>query len=133
MNLTLRRNEAGVDGIFGALFDETGKVFCLTLEHAYAVAPTLYAPKLPPGEYTCKRGMHQLAGHDSPFETFEILGVPKHTGVLFHVGNFNDDSSGCVLLGSARLGRMLQNSRVTFDDFIELQKGLDSFDLKVQV
>ncbi len=75
--------------------------------------------------------MHRLHGMTEDFETFEIRGVPGHTGILFHWGNYNQDSDGCVLLGSARNGDMIVNSREEFANFMELQKGINNFELVV--
>lgn len=126
MDLTLQRTELEPDGIFSELRDERGNLVATTVEHSYECTP-----KLPPGVYVCKRGMHRLEGMTEPFETFEITGVVGHTNILFHVGNTQDDSHGCVCLGSERIGKMVAQSRVTFVKFMELQAGLDSFSLTV--
>jgi hypothetical protein len=121
-------------GIFGFLSDMIDNLICVTLEHAYAGSnePITFIPKLPPGVYTCVRGMHQLAGMNQPFETFEITGVPGHSGILFHVGNTNDDSECCVLLGTSVSGTMITFSRNAFNKFMALQAGVDSFALVVE-
>jgi len=138
MNLTLKHAEFSSDGIFGSLMDSDGNQIATTLEHAYPTGngDGSYAPKLIPGIYKCVRGMHQLAHMRAPFETFEITGVVGHTNILFHVGNFNDDSEGCVLLGAATtLGpkgtQMLINSRSTFAKFMRLQDNVTEFLLTV--
>lgn len=77
------------------------------------------------------RGMHQLAGMKAPFETFEVMSVPGHQGILLHVGNFNEDSSGCILLGKDRAGGMITQSTLTFEAFMKLQAGVNTFKLVV--
>lgn len=49
---------------------------------------------IPAGVYLCRR-------HQSPTfgETFIITGVPDRTLVLFHWGNTEEDTEGCVLVG----------------------------------
>lgn len=130
MDLKLKREKHQEDGIFGILVDKRGKVLAYTLEHSYDLKP-----KLPNGTFKCVRGMHCLKG-GKPFETFEITGVEGHTGILFHTGNWNKDSSGCVLLGDAiresRQGEMITNSKVTFADFMDLQKNVNEFTLIVE-
>lgn len=130
MDLILVREKKRPSGIFGKLCAPDGITFCLTLEHAYPTTEG-YQPKLPAGTYRCVRGPHQL--HTGPiFETFEITGVPGHTGILFHVGNWNRDSEGCVLVGYTISGdNALTRSRDTFKKFMELQAGLDEFQLTV--
>jgi len=135
MDLTLTRTEFRPDGIFGFLHTESGFKVAVTLEHAYLVGAEWH-PKVPSGKYTCERGPHRLAGMRDKLETFEILGVPGHTGILFHAGNWNDDSSGCVLVGRdvRRLGdiKMITDSRLTFAAFMKLQGNAKTFGLTVE-
>ncbi len=123
------------DGIFGRLYNDHGVPLAYTLEHAYAQTDGAWVPKLPNGEYKCVRGVHKL--HNLvPFETFEILGVKGHDNILFHAGNFDKDSEGCVLLGQAIVkqadgSEMITNSRHTFQDFMNGLHGVTEFQLMV--
>lgn len=129
MNLVLTRNHNGPDGIYAVLTSVYGDFVAATLEHAYPIFSS-FEPKIPRGSFTCVRGQHAL--HNGiPFETFEITGVPGHQGLLFHAGNFNADSEGCILLGRAHVGNMVTESRATFRKFMELQSGADKFNLEV--
>lgn len=135
MDLILTRNEYRPDGVFGQILKD-GEGFCFSLEHAYTDGAGGYYPKVLPGQYTCVRGIHQLEGMTHTFETFEITNVPNHSQILFHVGNFQGDSAGCVLLGGAKAigpdgNKMLRNSKRIFDQFMALQTGVDSFNLTV--
>lgn len=137
MNLTLTRNRFKYQGIFGDLKSDDGKLSLFTLEHAYAVpSGTDWVPKLPEGLYTCRRGQHNLKGRVErglpPFDTFEITGVPGHTDILFHVGNFNGDSEGCVLVGMQAGEGEVTGSREAFQKFMDAQIGVDSFQLTVK-
>lgn len=136
MELKLKRLDYFSDGIFGELYDSAGRKLASTLEHAYdsGNGNGSYVPKLPNGNYICLRGVHKL--HDGvPFETFEITGVPGHSDILFHVGNYNKDSDGCVLLGinqeTVSKTHYVDNSRIAFGRFIDTVKGLDKFTLTV--
>ena len=131
MNLALDRNEWSKDGIFGRLLDENGQEIAVTCEHAYSDGSDAWASKIPPGLYQCVKGMHRLHGHTLDFETFEIIGVHGHSGLLFHCGNTNEDSEGCVLLGLTRTDKMILSSRMAFDRFMLKQKGVTSFTLVV--
>jgi hypothetical protein len=130
MNLILQRKDFREDGIFGFLLDKNYKYLFTTLEHSYDLLP-----KLPSGVYKCKRGMHRL--HDLvEFETFEVLDVPGHTGILVHVGNYNGDSEGCILIGSGfgstgKGGKMITASKQAFNAFMKLQENCDEFTLTV--
>ncbi len=145
MDLTLTRFLSRADGIFSRLFTPDGSLLAVTLEHAYLQdsnagaegAVLVYSPKIPLGAFACHRGMHQLASMTEPFETFEICGVQGHCNLLFHAGNFNKDSEGCILLGEdctgSTEGEMVTNSRATFTKFMQAQTGIDSFTLTVNV
>lgn len=123
MKLTLKRYEFNENGIFGHLTVENN-VFH-TLEHAYPVDNTC-KPKIPVGEYTCKRGTYPKNG-----ETFEVMNVPNHTFILVHVGNYNKDSNGCILVGLDRSGDMITSSKKAFTEFMKLMDGLNEFELEV--
>jgi hypothetical protein len=134
MDLTLKRNMSKPNGIFGELFQIDGPFLLKSLEHAYLSPGGLWLPKIPEGQFTCMRGEHELS-NGVPFETFEIMGVSGHTGLLFHSGNWEKDSSGCVLLGINIVGspgyEMITQSRKAFERFMEAQEGVDDFQLTV--
>jgi Family of unknown function (DUF5675) len=130
MQLSLIRNKIGDTGAFGQLL-QGSSLIAYTLEHAYLQDDGSLSPKLPEGTYSCQRGLHQLEGMSSYFSTFEIMNVPNHFGILFHIGNAQGDSSGCVLLGSAINGNMLVNSRIAFAKFMSLLSTQNSFILIV--
>lgn len=131
-------------GIFGHFqFAEDHVPFANTLSHAYPVGGT-YQPIVMPGNYTCVRGMHKLQD-GIPFETFEIIGIAGHSGLLFHPLNFNKDSHGCTGLGASRVRydsnkdgvtneldeEMITSSRKTFAAWMARLDGVDSFTLQV--
>lgn len=151
MNITYLRRMYRPDGIFSvASRDDTGMPFAVVLEHAFFdAAQQKYLPILQPGVYECVRSMHRLKGMTEDFETFEIQNVvdqnnKTHSGVLFHWGNWNENSEGCSLLGeSFATGHnplnpnpapveMITRSRDTFALFMRLQTGIDKFQLTVR-
>ena len=119
------------DGILGHLYDAEGNQVACTMEHSYNKLPKLKA-----GTYRCARGMHSLHRRPTPFVTFEIMDVPHCTGILFHPGNWQGDSSGCVLVGRTHTtsaeGCMITNSRQTFNRFMLDLEGVESFTLTVE-
>ncbi len=134
MGMTLSRSNFLSCGIFGTLKSDDGGFNCCTLEHAFQDAGA-WLPKLPTGTYQCVRGVHQLL-HGAPFETFEITGVPGHTGILLHQGNVNDDSNGCVLVGKSieHLNNgvdIITRSRITFEAMMLHLTAVDQFTLTV--
>ena len=150
MDMTIKRVAYRADGIFSEMFDGT-TLLMRTCEHAWPSGLPQYQflPMVMPGKYVCVRGQHRLKGMKEDFVTFEILGVPGHSGVLFHWGNWNEDSRGCVLTGEAfafaphdtdRDGeverheqrvQMVTNSRVAFKRFMAAQEDTDRFTLTV--
>ncbi len=132
--MILHRQEYLSTGIFGTLSSEFSDLVLMTLEHAYQTtqAPLEYYPKLVAGVYTCTRGMHRLSGMANYFETFEVTNVPGHTGILFHRGNTNNDSAGCILLGMSRYEEMgILSSRMAFEKFMTFFKDINNFELTV--
>lgn len=132
MNLILTRKISALNGIWGELHAEDGSLVAYTLEHSFDCLP-----KLAVGTYVCVRGIHKLASRPDPFVTFEVKNVPDFqgkpvTGILFHRGNWNEDSEGCILVGSSYANGMLSNSALALDEFLSLQDGVDSFNLVVK-
>jgi len=136
--LQLTRLDYLQTGIFGSLIDPENTFAVFSLEHAYESTPipgsasANWAPKVPKGIYTCIRGSHQLSGMSAPFETFEVQNVPDHTGILFHCGNTEADSSGCILLGMDRQGDIeVLESKIAFAAFMKNLEGLNEFNLEI--
>ncbi len=118
MTVHVYRLEKTAQGFIGVLLIN-GTIFCFTLEKDDTF--------LKPGSYHCQR----FSGTKWP-DTFEII-VPGHTAVLFHAGNVEADTQGCILLGATtgRLkgNRAILNSGATFKAFIDMMYGRDSFNL----
>jgi hypothetical protein len=87
------------EGAFGVLCIEGVPIGPVSLERTYPVADsTPRGPqfvKIPPGTYVCQRTRF----HKEGMETFEITGVTGHSRLLFHSGNQEIDSDGCILVG----------------------------------
>jgi hypothetical protein len=118
-----------------------GDRLCYTAEHSYPIDPNIpsnitWYTKLPPGKYTCQRGEHRLAymPPGTPFDTFEVLAVPGHTGILCcHVGNKpQKDSDGCILAGMEMGVNFLLKSKLAFVKFMSFQTGINQFRLVVE-
>lgn len=134
LTLTLKRTEYSSQGVFGTLSIPGTTVELVTLEHAYPVTgiPDTCLAKIPASHgaaYKCARGTHTVG--TKTFETFEVTGVTGHWGILFHVGNTNQDSDGCVLLGLRRDADGILQSRSAFGLFMQALQGQDEFLLEV--
>lgn len=127
MNITLRRYSYVADGIFGRFYDDANNILCSTLEHAFVQPGGNYLPIIPPGAYTCQRRLSPKFGYD----VFEVLDVPGHDYVEIHIGDWNKDSDGCILLGSSSDGSRIYESAKAFKAFMDLQSGVNEFSLVV--
>lgn len=130
IELSLVRIQFREDGIFGSLKYPSGDELAVTLEHAYLDGGD-YWPKLPDGKYLCRRRF-------SPkfkIELFEILDVPQHDFIEIHIGNYNKDSDGCVLVGRNIIPvgnvQAISASRMAFEDLMEYLDGVTEFSLTV--
>lgn len=129
----LKRVGESDDATFGVLFDEYIP-FCLTLERKWSLnQPNISC--IPAGEYITQRISSPKFG-----ETFEITNVKQRTEILFHKGNFPNDSHGCVLLGETFslimspegvLVNGVGSSGLAFIEFMKRLEGRDSFKLRI--
>lgn len=126
------------DGTPGVLLDlgagapqDSPEPFALTLEPPWrdnAVGRSC----IPVGQYTCRRVQSPKFGN-----TFEITDVPGRTHVLFHKGNTEDNTEGCVLVGEefARWGDgrvSVARSGYGFMEFLDRLAAEDEFVLDVR-
>ena len=94
IKLSLQRVVNTPDGMFGVLLDEHFPV-CVTLENPWLENQT-FVSCIPAGNYICKPFSSDQHG-----ETWEVTKVKGRTAILFHVGNTEDETEGCILLGTA--------------------------------
>jgi len=105
------------------------QMFCATLEPADRDnQPDVSC--IPAGQYRCRR-------IQSPrfWDTFEVQHVPGRSHILFHPGNRQVDTAGCILVGRTwgQLSgdRAILNSGNTFERFMIRMKGIDEFVLTI--
>ena len=129
MKLTLTRYFYGDTYRLGALV--FGDTFWFTLELGDRDnIPN--ASCIPEGEYVCKVVENRHLSTKTIPVTYEVMDVPGRSGILFHVGNTEFDTHGCILLGLGVSGRMLSNSRSAFYGFLDALKGEEEFVLCVR-
>ena len=105
-----------VTGTCGAMSLD-GVPFSVTLEDYWRFnKPNVSC--IPAGQYLCKRY------HSKKYpNTFEVTGVEGRSKILFHSGNTEKDTKGCILIGS-RYGLLgsrhaILRSKIVFDKFIK--------------
>ena len=130
-SLLLKRFDHREWGTYGALIGPKGP-FIVTLERPYTdgFGKMSY---IKAGVYTCKRVQSPTFGN-----TFEVTGVPGRKHILFHAGNWTDDTRGCILTGTSfdPVGGSdgkngVTGSRIAFDEFLDMTRGTNSFSLTV--
>ena len=115
-------------GMFGVLIVDE-RPLCVTLENPW-LDNQVGISCVPPGTYHCER-------IDSPNfgDTFMLEHVPDRSHILFHHGNTEPDTRGCILLGQyyGLLGRTpaVLNSRATRRLFMDKLVETNSFTLEI--
>lgn len=109
MILTLTRTSSAPDGTLGELAID-GAFHCYTLEPD---EDRPQHPAIPCGTYNIFITPSARFHRRLPL----IVGVPGRTGIRVHPGNDADDTEGCILLGTGRMGHALVNSRAACDLF----------------
>lgn len=94
---------------------------------------------IPEGVYTVglrASSVVQRTSKGSYPEGWEIQNVPGRTYIMCHVGNYVDNSEGCVLIGTGFFwhgsrGPMVTNSQDGFKAFMDLMSGRDAWDIRI--
>ena len=128
ITLTLKRIARDDYGTFGVLI-RNNTPFAVTCEDLWREnAPNISC--IPVGMYRCVRVQSPKFGN-----TFEITGVEGRTHILFHKGNTEDDTHGCVLIGErfeVLNGKTaVLDSGSGFGEFMRLMEDVDSFPLHI--
>ena len=116
-------------GTFGVLIDN-GIPFCVTLELPWR-NNIRNKSCIPADVYMCRRIESPRFG-----ETFEITAVPKRSNILFHKGNLEEDTKGCILVGE-KFDKLYNKPAVlasgdAFKEFMEKLEGEEEFILSIK-
>ena len=136
MIITLKREYKKEKYTIGRIFID-GEYFCDSLEptdrgltsdmSAGEIAKTKVAGQtaIPTGRYKIRMDIVSPRFSKKPVYEFchgklpRLTGVPGFNGVLIHIGNWADDTEGCILVGkNVRVGGLLY-STVTFRQLYE--------------
>ena len=129
MELKLKRVADNEDATFSVLIN--GNIpFAVTLEPAWEDNKKGISC-IPSGPYSCKRVKSPKFG-----DTFEILDVEERTHILFHKGNSERNTQGCVLIAE-EFGRLNGKAAVLasgrgFTEFMSILKEVDEFELIIE-
>lgn len=115
---------------FGVLLQEDQIPFALTLERPWKNNQKGISCILP-GAYTCGRINSPKFGN-----TFQILNVFGRQEILFHKGNIQEDSHGCILIGE-QFGVLTNEPAILaakegFEEFMRITARIDEFTLYIR-
>lgn len=114
----------------GRLYIE-GKYFCDTLEDYdglyFGKKKIKNKTAIPCGRYEVVQNIESPRfGNKEPYKSIckgfvpRLLDVPQFEGILIHIGNSPDDTSGCILLGKNLVKGMVLNSTSTWTNFMKM-------------
>ena len=129
MELKLKRVAENEDATFGVLINGDTP-FAITLEPSWEDNKKGISC-IPSGPYSCKRVKSPRFG-----DTFEILDVEGRTHILFHKGNSERNTQGCVLIAE-EFGVLNGKAAVLasgrgYREFMTILKDVDEFDLIIE-
>lgn len=131
MDLTLLRlTKSDRIPTYGVLQREDEVPFALTIERPW-LNNQRGVSCIVAGSYVAKRHVSPKFG-----ETFWLQEVPGRSEILFHKGNIDDDSHGCIIVGE-QYNYVKGEDGVTasaegFAEFMRLQEGVDEFWLTIR-
>lgn len=117
MKFEVLRFSSQKDSTSGALFNiSNGKrtFMCYTLEDEQRDVKVYGETRVPSGEYKLslrtEGGFHNsyLSRYGPDFHKgmIEVLDIPQFTYVLWHCGNTDEDTAGCLLLGNSQTSNL---------------------------
>lgn len=90
---------------------------------------------IPEGQYVCQYIENvSLSSGRTVRKGYRVLDVPNRSGILIHCGNMEDDTEGCILVGSSvnfHDGVGVYNSRFMMGVLIE-RAGTEQFNLHIK-
>ena len=121
LELQLSRFSSSSHSTLGLLHNMNGspKFLCYTLEDEHRTRKVWGETRIPKGLYKLK--IRQYGGFHNRYKIrynafhkgmIEVCDVPNFSDVLIHVGNSDDDTAGCLLLGDS------QRQNISKDGFI---------------
>jgi len=124
MDFELLRFSSGVDSTVGALYSVDGserKFLAFTLEDEHRDVKVKSETRIPAGKYRLRQRIDitpltqkYRARYDWFNLHIEITDVPNFTSVYIHIGNTDDSSAGCILIGDSAINNQLKGQESGF-------------------
>lgn len=126
--MRLVRVSSTSEGTFGVL-ELGGYPFCVTLENPW-LNNEPFVSCIPKGQYNLRRVESPKFG-----DTFEVADVEGRSHVVFHEGNTQIDTHGCILLGK-NFGMLhgayaIMSSVPTREQFMTQMRGLNELIINI--
>jgi len=123
MEIDVIRYSEGSKSTLG-LFMLNKKFACYTLEDAFHIMKIPGETRIPNGTYKValrKEGGHH-ARYSQKFPEFHkgmlhIINVPNYEYILIHIGNDDDDTEGCLLVGDSSMVNINSDGRIMNSTF----------------
>jgi len=118
MELEVIRYSEGSKSTLGLLMIN-GKFACYTLEDAFHVVKIPGETRIPNGRYGVE--LMPFGGHHERYKVkfpefhigmLHIVDVPNYTWILIHIGNDDDDTEGCLLVGDSSMTNVTSEGRI---------------------
>lgn len=118
MQLSVLRYSASDESTLGLLFID-GKFECYTLEDEHRDIKVRSETRIPAGTYPVK--LRKEGGHHARYSKkfpyfhlgmLHIRDVPNFKWILIHIGNTDDDTAGCLLVGDSAISNVNQEGRI---------------------
>lgn len=129
MKITVERFTSDSDSTISAVYID-GAFQCFGLEDEYREEKIAKETRIPAGKYEV--GVRTIGGfHQKYLARFgvdhhgmlQIMEVPNFKDILIHIGNTDEDTSGCLLVGYgafSKKGKMsIQTSKNAYKEFYE--------------
>lgn len=120
MKINLKRYSDNGESTLGLLFIDC-KFQCYTIEDEARTQKVYGETRIPEGVY--KLGLRKEGGFHNRYRSkfssgfhkgmLQILDVPNFEYILIHIGNDDDDTAGCVLVGDSANNNTIQDGFIS--------------------
>jgi hypothetical protein len=119
MEIVVNRFSSGLESTLG-LMTVDGRFACYTLEDQFNEPKVFGETRIPPGRYRI-----DVRTEGSMYPRYKARFSPWHQGMLWlrnvpnfkyvyiHVGNKDDDTDGCILVGDGQMSNLVERGQVT--------------------
>ena len=102
--------------------------YCFTLENPY-LGNNRNVSCIPTGVYRWRKRLDAQSKYK--YEHLHIYNVPNRNWILVHIGNFPQDTLGCILPGRTKGEDAVLSSKPAFDGLMHRLKGVDEGLIKI--